>query len=858
MQRIASDASALALAPFPHKRPLQPQPSDESAGPITRRRGLARKLSAEPDLLPRTPLKRPASGAFGVAASTPEVQERPAQMRRLCPMRKDVVCKPAVPQSQSRMPEKGYIPQAAPQRSIVAACSSYCARRAACDEEELMVQFTPGPRPEEVDPSCCMARTWNNGRGGQCMRRRKVGCDVCGIHIREIAHGRLDGPVPARKLEEMKRACAALAGLAAPAAQQMPCQRSIVAAPLRPCAAELKRPCAALAGSAPPAAQQMPRQRSAAAAHPRPPAVALVARCAREASADEASEPEADDSGEDFAPCWAGRLRKRQPNPRLRPSAAVPPKAKLKQKRCAARQTRAAGSGRRAAPAVDMDDLEMPTASEDALHGPSDLGPPIGGPLTRAAWALRAGARRGQAEDGHLTGREAEQAEVFDFVGNGVRAGGAREVLYVSGMPGTGKTASVLKVVRALKAKKQGFKSPFTFVHVNAMCLSTPGAVFAEICHKIPALARSCRGRLSEGLAHERLAGFFSETRRQQVVVLLLDEVDCLVTQAQSVLYRLFDWLSLPGARLVMMAIANTMDLPERLLPRVASRLGVRRVNFMPYDRAQLRSILLEHLRAGEAAGAFCDDALTLCAARVAGSSGDARKALQVCRRAVEVRLQAADRRQDVQMLDEGGDAEPLEDGKAPISVQEVAAAESDLLRVNPAARAIAGLGLKARRLLLAIVLELRQRPGASALPVRAVVRRYEGLVALARRELKPVGGAGAAVAAAAAAAAASEAAAVWDDDCGLQSPADDALYCLQRLEAMALLRGPPEGFAVALLGGAAAASESCAELAIELGESVDLDDISDALLGAKEEDVLAKELLGRNDAPQSAHWTSG
>jgi hypothetical protein len=45
-------------------------------------------------------------------------------------------------------------------------------------------------------------------------------------------------------------------------------------------------------------------------------------------------------------------------------------------------------------------------------------------------------------------------------------------------------------------------------------------------------------------------------------------------------------------SRLVVVGIANTMDLPERLLPKVLSRLGLARVVFSPYTRDQIRTII--------------------------------------------------------------------------------------------------------------------------------------------------------------------------------------------------------------------------------------------------------------------------
>jgi origin recognition complex subunit 1 len=47
--------------------------------------------------------------------------------------------------------------------------------------------------------------------------------------------------------------------------------------------------------------------------------------------------------------------------------------------------------------------------------------------------------------------------------------------------------------------------------------------------------------------------------------VLLIDELDALVTKKQTLLYNLFDWPCHSHSRLLVIAIANTMDLPEKL-----------------------------------------------------------------------------------------------------------------------------------------------------------------------------------------------------------------------------------------------------------------------------------------------------
>lgn len=58
--------------------------------------------------------------------------------------------------------------------------------------------------------------------------------------------------------------------------------------------------------------------------------------------------------------------------------------------------------------------------------------------------------------------------------------------------------------------------------------------------------------------------------------VVLMDELDQLVTPKQDVVYNFFNWPTLVGSKLVVIAVANTMDLPERVMTgRVRSRLGV-------------------------------------------------------------------------------------------------------------------------------------------------------------------------------------------------------------------------------------------------------------------------------------------
>lgn len=68
--------------------------------------------------------------------------------------------------------------------------------------DETSKRFTP----LTLSPKLCMARVWAGGFGGQCPRLPdKHG--LCKIHAKApLSHGRVDGPVPAEKLQEFLQA----------------------------------------------------------------------------------------------------------------------------------------------------------------------------------------------------------------------------------------------------------------------------------------------------------------------------------------------------------------------------------------------------------------------------------------------------------------------------------------------------------------------------------------------------------------------------------------------------------------------------------------------------------------------------
>ncbi|KAI9775477.1 MAG: Origin recognition complex, subunit 1 [Geoglossum umbratile] len=141
--------------------------------------------------------------------------------------------------------------------------------------------------------------------------------------------------------------------------------------------------------------------------------------------------------------------------------------------------------------------------------------------------------------------------------------------------------------------------------------------------------------RVSPSHALDLLETEFANPNSQRIpCVVLMDELDQLVTKNQSVMYNFFNWPGLRHSRLIVLAVANTMDLPERTLSNKISSLI--RITFPGYTHDQLMKIIQSRLEG--VPGTIVDpDAVQFASRKVAAVSGDARRALDICRRAVEV-----------------------------------------------------------------------------------------------------------------------------------------------------------------------------------------------------------------------------
>ncbi|XP_060797692.1 cell division control protein 6 homolog [Neoarius graeffei] len=222
-----------------------------------------------------------------------------------------------------------------------------------------------------------------------------------------------------------------------------------------------------------------------------------------------------------------------------------------------------------------------------------------------------------------LLSRETERGVIVSFLERHV-VPGKPSSLYISGAPGTGKTACLNCVLQERKAFLKGVQT----VVINCMTLRSSHSVFPLLAEKLGASRGHSDGKLEKLL-----------TSSGPTVLLVLDEMDQLDSKAQDVLYTIFEWPYLPKSRLCLIGIANALDLTDRILPRLQAKPHCRPqlLHFPPYSRQELAAIVQDRLRQVSGEGVLDAAAVQFCARKVSAVSGDARKALDICRRAVEM-----------------------------------------------------------------------------------------------------------------------------------------------------------------------------------------------------------------------------
>ncbi|GMH40170.1 hypothetical protein BSKO_08074 [Bryopsis sp. KO-2023] len=259
------------------------------------------------------------------------------------------------------------------------------------------------------------------------------------------------------------------------------------------------------------------------------------------------------------------------------------------------------------------------------------------------------------------------------------KGGGA----YLSGVPGTGKSLAAHAVLRSVFRFQSLDMPPAALISINCMGLPDARSVYRTL---LQGFSDHCRGpslniafpcrqsadgpsdgsplNKNQADAKEQWEAIVmgkekalkstpsrtskkggsrkrarSAANERGMIVVLLDEMDGLISKDSSLIYDLFK-LAKSSSRFVLIGAANSLDLTERVMPKLQQGCQPKLVVFPAYRASEASKLVKQRLEKCSDK-VFDEKAIELCARKVSAHTGDMRHVLEACTSAVNAAISA-------------------------------------------------------------------------------------------------------------------------------------------------------------------------------------------------------------------------
>ncbi|GMR53152.1 hypothetical protein PMAYCL1PPCAC_23347 [Pristionchus mayeri] len=249
--------------------------------------------------------------------------------------------------------------------------------------------------------------------------------------------------------------------------------------------------------------------------------------------------------------------------------------------------------------------------------------------------------------------------------------------IYISGTPGTGKSATTGLVLQLLGMAPRKIKT--------CMVNCTSVTKGDDLC---AAIMRSLEMPCPASTAKSKFTTFV--TALKNTLVLVLDEADFVEEKMLSSIFTmpatvsphlivigLFQLCfklttSISIKKWLCSGIANSIDLTERLLRKIKLKIEVERMVFPRYSKEELALIVSHKMKEEIAEGEGLDSTgIDLCARKVSAVSGDVREVMSIMRQSC-LRSRIERVKEEEENMDVGNEKIPSTPKTAPVSLRHI------------------------------------------------------------------------------------------------------------------------------------------------------------------------------------------